>query len=79
MNLVDEITKQVILEDIKDLPNRMTPRDIYEFYNKQSHIIGWHKVYDIAKKIGHRFQEGGRIYINKTDFIKFLYGREGAD
>lgn len=76
LQTVDEITKQIILEDIKDLPVRLTPKDIYNFYNKDGHIIGEQKAYDIAKKIGYRFVEGGRIYVNKTDFIKFLYTKE---
>ena len=76
MSVVDEVTKRIILDDIKDLPKRLTPKDIYNYYNKDNHIMGWHTVYSIARKLGHRFKEGGRIYVNKTDFIKFIYEGE---
>ncbi len=79
---MDQVTKEVIkkllLEDIKNLPSQMTPKDIYEYYNKDGHKMGWNKVYAIAKKIGRALGPGNRIYISKTTFIKFLYG-EGVD
>lgn len=79
MNLVDEITRQIMLEDIHNLPARLTPKDIYNYYNKdrkegEPALVGRDRAYEIAKKIGYRFREGGKIFVNKTDFIKYLYG-----
>ena len=76
MIVIDEIERKIILDDIRDLPVRLTPRDIYNYYNKSGNIIGIHRAYDIAKEIGYRFRDGGKIFVNKTDFIQYLYGED---
>jgi hypothetical protein len=70
MAAIDEITKQIMLEDIKNLPARLSPKDIYNYYGDD---IGRDRAYDIAKQLGYRFRKGGKIFVNKTDFIKFVY------
>lgn len=79
MSVVNEVAKEIILNDIKDLPLRLTAQDIYDFLNKDNRgyaTVGKNTAYDIAKNLGYRFKEGGRIYVNKTDFIKFIYEGE---